>query len=178
MCRITVKMRIMKKIMRLAFVACAVLLMTGCTKEGVNRFKGNYSYSMSGTLTFTPAAGSDEVTAALKSEMGQMDILTADKSSGAMLLTMRPILGGAIVFEATASGETLTLEPAARRITVDFGDALIGGEADVDVEVSGYGERYSDMLIFRLEYSGSCTHNGTVYNISGSNVDCVAKLNE
>lgn len=167
----------------------AAVLLAGCTKEGPSRFKGYYSYSLSGTIELVPeqdagdtgdggtAAEETPVVLSVPSESGQMDIVTVDKSGRAMIMTMRPVTGGTVVFDAKADGKTLVLEPATRRIMVNFSDVLLGGEAAMDVEVSGSGEKFVDVVIFRLEYNGTCTHNGVKYRISGSSVDCVAKEN-
>lgn len=164
----------------------AAMVLSGCSKEGPSRFKGNYSYSLSGTVELVPVQSSDDPEAeeeeeplvvSVPSEAGQMDIVTADKSGGRMVITMRPVAGGAVVFDAKADGRTLVLDPASRRITLNFSDGLIGGEVKMDVDVSGYGEKFTDVVIFRLEYSGTCTRNGVEYMISDSDVDCVAKEN-
>lgn len=172
-----------------AAVLSAAVLLAGCSKEGPSRFKGNYSYSLSGTIELVPEQGTGDtgngstapeetpVVLSVPSESGQMDIVTEDKAGGTMVLTMRPLTGGSVVFRAKADGKTLVLEPAGKRIRVDFSDILLVGEETMDVEVSGTGEKFVDVLIFRLEYNGTCTHNGVTYRISGSSVDCVAKEN-
>lgn len=167
----------------IAALAAAVVL-AGCTKEGPSRFKGNYSYSLSGTVELVPVqssedpdAGDTTLVVSVPSEAGQMDIVTVDKSGGAMAVTMRPIAGGVVVFDARAEDKTLVLEPSSRRITLNFSDVLVGSEVKTEVDVSGFGEKFTDVVIFRLEYSGTCIHNGVEYRISDSNVDCVAKEN-
>lgn len=159
-----------------AAAAVALVLMTGCSKEGPSRFRGNYSYSTSGTVVL--ASSDDTLTVSVPAEAGQLDIVTADKSSGDMILTMRPVTGGAVVFDANADGRLLRLSPAARRLQVNFGNGVLAADAvEMDVDVSGYGERYSDVIIFRLEYDGTCVHEGITYRITESSVDCVAKEN-
>lgn len=172
-----------------AAVLSAAVLLAGCSKEGPSRFKGNYSYSLSGTIDLVPEQSTGDsgnggtateetpIVLSVPSESGQMDIVTMDKSGGTMAVTLRPLTGGTVVFDAKADGKILVLEPAARRIMVNFSDVLLGGEATMDVEVSGTGEKFVDVVIFRLEYNGTCTHNGVTYRISGSSVDCVAKEN-
>ena len=184
------------KRLALAAVAAAALVLSGCSKEGASRFEGNYSYSLGGMLTFSPAGGTsgsigaggssdgspavaaDDLTAVIKSESGQMDLVTVSGKSGEMLVTLRPLAGGVLVFDAVADGKTLTLKPVSHRISVDFGDGILTGNADMDVEISGTGERYSDMIRFAFTYSGSCTHAGQEYEISASDVTCVAVMND
>lgn len=166
-----------------AALAAAVVL-SGCSKEGPSRFKGNYSYSLSGTVELVPVQESEDPDAevtplvvSVPSEAGQMDIVNVDNSGDRMVVTMRPVAGGAEVFDAKAEGKMLVLDPSSRMITLNFSDVLIGGEVKMDADVSGYGEKFVDVVIFRLEYSGTCTHNGVEYRISDSNIDCVAKEN-
>lgn len=179
----------MKRDLAVAAALTAAVLLAGCTKEGPSRFKGNYSYSLSGTIDLVPEQGTGDsgdggsvsgdtpIVLSVPSESGQMDIVPMDKSGDMMVMTMRPVTGGTVVFKAKAEGKVLVLEPAERRILVNFSDVLLGGEATMDVKVSGTGEKFVDVVIFRLKYNGTCTHNGVTYRISGSSVDCVAKEN-
>ena len=159
-------------------LAAAVGLLTSCSKEGPARFEGNWSFKTSGTVVLTPSAsGSSELpdTVRIASESGRMDIVTADKSSGAVLITMNAILGDAVVMNATASGNRVDITPFERMVQLSS-DAGVGVSANVTV--SGYGERYDDTIIFRLEYSGHCTRQQVEYTVGGSNIVCVAKLND
>ena len=172
------------KRLALAAVAASALVLSGCSKEGASRFEGNYSYSLGGMLTFSPAGGTSGSIGAGGSSDGSpavaADDLTAviKSESGQMLVTLRPLAGGVLVFDAVADGKTLTLKPVSHRISVDFGDGILTGNADMDVEISGTGERYSDMIRFAFTYSGSCTHAGQEYEISASDVTCVAVMND
>lgn len=164
------------------FVACA------CAKEGTRRFEGNYTFKTGGTLSVRPVTdnstdNSEDTSAELSDmaivpESGQMDIVTTDKSSGGMIVTMN-ILGGTVVtFDAKADGSILTLSPIKRQVTLsppNVSSDLLRPLADV--EVCGYGERFENIIIFRLDYKGHYTYSGTEYEIVGSAVDCVAKMN-
>ncbi len=112
------------------------------------------------------------------SESGQMDIIVADKASGDMIVTMN-ILGGTVVtFNATADGKILNIIPFSRQVTLNpanySADTL---RPAADVEICGYGERYDNIIIFRLEYKGNYTFAGKEYEITDSSIDCVAKQN-
>lgn len=180
-----------------AALAAAVMFFSACSKEGPGRFEGNYSFNTSGTLTLAPhntgsdtgGSGSGEtgstdgidnvLTVSIPSEGGQMDIVTADKKSGNMMVTMRPLGGGVHVFDAVADGKTITLQPADRILSISWNGGLISSTATANVTIGGYGERYNDVIIFRLDYTGTCTApDGTIYDITASRVDCVAKEND
>ncbi len=167
----------------LAALAVTAAFFTGCSKEGPGRFEGNYSFNTSGTLTLVPqgsGSGTDNsLTVSILSEGGQMDIVTADKKAGNMIVTMRPLGDGVQVFDAVADGKTITLQPLARVLEISWSGSVLSQTATANVSVSGYGERYNDVIIFRLDYAGTCTApDGTVYDITESRVDCVAKEND
>lgn len=206
----------MKHILKLLTAVAVILLVAcACEKEGVQRFKGNYTFKTGGTLTVKTLAAADEPdepaepenpadepagyegqtgpeepsandgepeeelsTVPIVSESGQMDIIVADKTSGDMIVTMN-ILGGTVVtFNVTADGKTLNIIPFRRQVTLSpanySADAL---RPAADVEISGYGERYDNIIIFRMEYRGNYTFAGKEYEIVGSSIDCVAKQN-
>ena len=164
----------MKKI--LLMISSLSLLFVSCSKEGPARFEGNWSYKTSGTLTLVPTSGSssEQVTATIVNESGQMDIITADKDLGDMVITMNAVLGDAVVMNAVAKGDSLTVDRFSRRVRLQVGMDTV----DADVNVSGGARRYDDTIIFDLEYAGMCTYNGNGYVIGGSDIRCVAKLND
>lgn len=172
----------MKSIVKIA-VAAMVLVAASCSKEGAKRFEGNWSYKTSGTVVLTLAEADtlstdiallkDTMTVSLPSEAGQMNIVKSGDDGG-MMVTMNAIGGGVTVFDAVADGERLVLVPLTRRVKVKVADAL---SVEADVEVSGYGERYDDVMVFRLVYEGVCAVGDRTYDLVSENVDCVAELN-
>ncbi|MDE5733168.1 MAG: hypothetical protein K2H95_09110 [Bacteroidales bacterium] len=171
----------MKHIFRfLAAVAVMLFVACACAKEGTRRFEGNYTFKTGGTLSVRPVTDNSAELSdmAIVPESGQMDIVTTDKSSGGMIVTMN-ILGGTVVtFDAKADGSILTLSPIKRQVTLsppNLSSDLLRPLADV--EVCGYGERFENIIIFRLDYKGHYTYSGTEYEIVRSAVDCVAKMN-
>lgn len=201
-------LRIVAAVAVLLFVACA------CEKEGVQRFRGNYTFKTGGTLTVKALAAADEPadpenpadgpaesdgqtgqeepaadegesgpaeelsTMAIASESGQMDIVVTDKAAGSMIVTMNVVGGTVVTFDASADGKTLILSPLSRQITLSPANYSSDAVRPVaDVEISGYGERFDNIIIFRLEYKGNYTFAGKKYEIVGSSIDCVAKQN-
>ncbi|MGN1211062.1 MAG: hypothetical protein ACI4TM_05205, partial [Candidatus Cryptobacteroides sp.] len=71
-----------RKFILLALAAVAILA-SSCEKEGTQRFKGNYTYNMSGSVTLQrdtlaldgTVVERDTVVMMMSSEVGQMDIL-------------------------------------------------------------------------------------------------------
>ncbi|MGN0188938.1 MAG: hypothetical protein ACI395_05425 [Candidatus Cryptobacteroides sp.] len=171
------------KYMKLSFLsiaaAAAFLVFASCTKEGTARFDGNFTFKTGGTITVTEkdntAGGAEPETISLTAEGGQMDILTVDKKTGKMIVTMNITGGTVLTFDALAQEKTLTLEPIERTVKISVGNDLT--KVDAKVTVSGFGERFTDVIIFRLTYEGGYTFLGTEYVIQSSSVDCVAKKN-
>lgn len=159
------------KIVAMAVVAAAALC--SCAKEGPGRFKGNYSFKTSGTVSVREK-GNEEAeafTLKLPDEQGQMDILEAEGNG--MLVTMNILSGGVVVFNAEAEGKTITLLPVERVLSVKPGVVQVS----LDMSVEGSGQRYGDSVIFDLTCTGGYEELGVEYEITGSNVKCVAKLN-
>ncbi|MCM1177339.1 MAG: hypothetical protein NC308_02630 [Clostridium sp.] len=164
----------------LAAMAAAILAISACEKEGTPRFRGNYTFKTGGTLTVrsTDAVASENSTISIVSENGQMDIVTTDKSTGEMIVTMNIVGGPAVRFNARADGKTLTLSPVRRQVSLspaNTSSEILRPLADV--AVGGTGERYDNLVIFRLDYEGSYTYAGKEYEIVASSVDCIAKQN-
>lgn len=167
----------MKRLEIFAAIISVALAAAGCTKDGPDLFKGNWSFKTSGTVVLTlsgSSAGTETMTASIVTESGQMDIITADKDLGDMVITMNAVLGDAVVMNAVAKGDSLTVDRFSRRVRLQVGMDTV----DADVNVSGGARRYDDTIIFDLEYAGMCTYNGNGYVIGGSDIRCVAKLND
>lgn len=171
-----------RTISSIAALAAAALLFTGCTKENAARFEGNYSFKTSGTLTVVPVQGeggatADSLTLSIVPESGQMDIIRSGKSKSEMKITMNIIGGDAVVFDnVNASGLVLTLlEPyVTRRIAVQTAN----GVGTASVTVKGDAQKFTDVVLFNLEYEGTVAIGESIYEITGSAIDCVAQEND
>ena len=172
----------MKRFFRFCAGLAAVLLLTAaCTKEGAPRFKGNYTFKTSGTVTVRPAddAEAEQTVISLMDENGQLDVVTVDKSSGEMMVAMNIVGGSVLTFNAVADGRTLTLTPFTRRLQIPVvsGNPIDTALPEATVTVSGYAERYTDALLFWISYEGTYTYDGVEYEITDSNISCWAKEN-
>ena len=74
----------MNRILTACAAAAVILTAVSCTKEGPSRFKGNYTFKTSGTITVRPEGDDQAGTTVftLSDENGQMDVVARDKSSG------------------------------------------------------------------------------------------------
>lgn len=173
---------LMKRFLTVAAVAVSVVLAVSCTKEGAPRFKGNYTFKTSGTITVRPSGdeAAEAVRISLSDESGQMDIVTADKSSGNMVVAMNIVGGSVMTFDAVADGKTLTVTPFSRQLTVpvaEEGGLMEISHPEATVTVTGYAERYADALLFWLEYQGTYTWEDVEYEIVDSDISCWAREN-
>ena len=165
----------MKKILIAAALMAAAC---SCSKEGTARFEGYYSYKTSGTISFeaTSAASSeselapDEMTFSISPESGQLNILTRDRKSGTLVLTMNAVAGGVAKVEGKAEGSSLTLEDFSKHVNFELSSSA--------VERSRSGERLDDMLLIDFTASGSMDYMGRSYVVTGSDIKCVARLND
>lgn len=190
----------MEYIQKLSASVMIVMTMLSCTKEGVRRFEGNYTFKTGGTIEVMKAPSSEsengsgaadeggdnpsdngtqeKTIISLIPENGQMNILTVDKNKGDMIVTMNILGGSVLTFDAKADGKLLTLEPLARQIQIPVSsDGTEILKSYTDITVGGYGEKFDDVVIFRLSYAGNYTYLNTEYVITDSSVDCVAKKN-
>ncbi|MGN1212031.1 MAG: hypothetical protein ACI4TM_10120, partial [Candidatus Cryptobacteroides sp.] len=102
--------------------------------------------------------------------------LSVDKSSGDMVLTMRSMKGTVTVADAVASGKKLVFTPFTRTLTFDSGSISIF-KTDMELNFDGYAERYSDVVIFRVDVSGKIEKGNSSYEVIGSDINWVARLN-
>ena len=157
-------------------LALSAVLSSCQSKEGLNLYKGDYSFKTSGSITLEKkAVESNETTnetISLAPESGQMSVLKIDESSGKV--TMNIIGADVMVFDAIIDGDHLQLKETERIITIS--EAL--QKPQLKCKVSGVGEKYANTIIFSLNYTGGDKKALYNYNITESNVKCVAKLNE
>ncbi len=107
----------------------------------------------------------------LSSESGQMNIVTTGENT--MIVTLNIVGGDVLVFDATVDGKKITLSPISRILTIkDEGITFT-----VDATVEGTGEKYGDVVIFSLKYTGDTSYLIYNYTITDSDVKCVAKVN-
>ena len=154
-------------------LALSAVLSSCQSKEGLNLYKGEYSFKTSGSITLEKkAVESNETTnetISLAPESGQMSVLKIDESSGKV--TMNIIGADVMVFDAIIDGQ---LKETERIITIS--EAL--QKPQLKCKVSGVGEKYANTIIFSLNYTGGGSSALYNYNITESDVKCVAKLNE
>ena len=159
----------------MAAVAVSVVLTVSCTKEGAPRFKGNYTFKTSGTITVRPSGdeAAETVRISLSDESGQMYILNKDDGMDRVLITMNAMLGSANTMEGTARDGVITLSPSRRHQQVM--DEL--ESIKFEVEVTGEGRKYDDVVVFELSYDGQAEGTRYNYRIVDSDIECIAREN-
>lgn len=165
---------------RVVFVCIISLLMlsVSCSKEGPGRFEGSWSFKTSGSMTVAVKDSVGMVTSvipvSLVTESGQMHVVRKDRD-GNMLVTMNAIGGDVTVYEAVASGKELSFGASGRKLSMNLGDMTL---VHPYVVSTGVGERFDDVLVVRFSYTGEVRLGNTVYEIVGSDVECVATQNK
>lgn len=169
---------------RILFAAALLAAACSCTKEGAARFEGYYSYKLSGTISFeatTPGSTTEELapdnmTFSISPESGQLNILTEDKKSGSVVMTMNAIGGNVSTMKGKAEGNSLVLDDSARRISFELSSTAV--DRTQTLTMSGTGKRLDDMLIMEFTASGGMDYLGRSYVVTGSDIDCVARIND
>lgn len=174
-----------QKAITVLLVFAAILTFTSCTKTKNELFKGYYSFKTSGILTIEKEVcdldgnriSIEEIEVNLTPENGQMNILSVDDKTGAMIVTMNIVGGDMLKYDATADKNTLTIENQRRNIKLE----------DVELTsmmalVSGTGKKYDNNVVFDFKYEGSSVKTTalteTTFTIIDSEVNCVAKSND
>lgn len=107
-------------------------------------------------------------------ESGQMHVLKKDGDS--LIVTLNITGGDPVVIPARSSGSSVTLGKIRRFVPVY-------GPSDVvfsyhNLELSGSGTRYDNMIVFDLEYTGDYSDRGFDGVVRSSRVKCIATENE
>ncbi len=112
----------------------------------------------------------------LVAESGQMHIL--NDSGNDMYVTMNITGGDPVVFKATVTGGDIILSPSPRTVTIRPDDSDSDRTVLCDMEVSGRGHRYDNMILFNLTYLGKYSYDDLDGSVKNSRVDCIATENE
>ncbi|HIR83084.1 MAG TPA: hypothetical protein IAC98_04760 [Candidatus Cryptobacteroides pullicola] len=163
----------------LAVLPLAVLALGSCSKEGTRLFEGDYTYKLSGTIEVervsvtNPGSAQDIMTLSIPDESGQMYILNKDDGMDRVLITMNAMLGSANTMEGTARDGVITLSPSQRcQRVIDNMESV-----RFDVEITGEGRKYDDVVIFELSYEGQAEGIQYNYRIVDSDIECIAREN-
>lgn len=124
----------------------------------------------------------------IDTEAGQMDITGMGAGSDDMLITMNVTAGEMVAYYAEAGTDVMSVRPSKRHMRLVSGlRSILGGpEAEgldgvtvmADIEVSGSGRKYDNIVIFDLDYAGDFTVDGILYHITDSDIICRARENE
>lgn len=151
--------------------AAALLCLCSCNKAKV--FTGDYSYKTSGTLTIS-RSDTTEIPYELK-QIGQLsviDLKSSDKDS--VLLVFNELTGGVTTVHAKVDGDSLRIVPYTKTISVTSG---LLQSANCEINVSGRGVRYDDIIMLDEVYDGEITSDTTTAKIHGSHIATVANRN-
>ncbi len=145
----------------------AVCLMS-CNTE-VWQMSGEYSYKTSGRVEIENA--DTTIQKNLPDEIGVLHILSTDRKSEEVVLTMNQLGGSVVTTHGMVEGNRIELENFER--TLKLQTTL--QEKNFVLQVGGYGERYENTIVFTLEYDGE-SEDGE-YTLSGEDIRMVATWN-
>lgn len=169
----------------LLMVTVSLMLMSACTKEGTALFKGNYSFKTSGYVTVardttyksdpSVTVKPDTAVVAIANKSGQMDITVMDDDS--LLITMNCTAGDLIVYYGTVDDDRIVLDDQGGNSGL-ISIALPGVKYSEDIRVSGEAAKYDNIVLFKLDYTGSYILGDYKFDIIASDVNCRAKEND
>lgn len=133
------------------------MVLSSCSKA--DQYKGSYTFKTGGYVVVLDEESQPEEVS-LTPESGQMHVLKDGGSS--LTVTMNPIGGSPVVYEATLDGDVLTLAPANRKL-------LIGGKSVICTTYAS-GTRKDNVLMLDFTYENE--------EILESHITCVAVYNE
>ena len=91
-----------------------------------------------------------------------------------MVLTMNAIGGDVTTMQAKADGNGLDISPVSKRFTLE----ITAGSKSYTAMIIGTGERLEDVVIINfIAVSGEYNYLGRKYEVTDSNITCVAKSN-
>lgn len=150
--------------------AAALLCLCSCNKAKV--FTGDYSYKTSGTLTIS-RSDTTEIPYDLNriGQLSVIDLKSSDKDS--VLLVFNELTGGVTTVRAKVDGDSLRIVPYTKNISVAIGLQ----SADCEIEVSGRGVRYDDIIMLDETYNGEAKNDTVTIKIHGNHISTVANRN-
>lgn len=172
----------MKKATIILLSFCCLMALASCHKEGVNLFRGDYSFKTSGSATiqqftyFFDTVTPPAYTIHLPNEIGQLQISQLERRSDSVLVVMNHLNGEVVVARGYCEGQDIYL----KKFKHDIIGLSIDGDIDVrcKVQVSGKGHLYDDnTLILNLNYTGAFVLGLVRYTIESDNVQMVAYRN-
>jgi len=160
-----------------AFLA-GICALQGCQKDPMNDLTGTYTYKTSGTVTVETRAENPEekrtYTLNLANEEGQMTLV--GQTSVKLFVACNAIGGEAYTFTLLRDeNENLEITGSPNKAVSVKSSSLPVGSGNVTF--GGSGKLYDDVLSFNCKYTGVITIAGTEMDITGSDVEIVAKKN-
>lgn len=163
----------MKSTVEYVIVLFSLILFSSCEK-GPAIYDGSYSFKTGGTMTFVTDKP-DTVTSGYTSEMGQMHIMLTDDDDKPLMVTMNMLGGSVVAFEAKENDGEIELLPRKRLFKININGISY---TDVELEMSGRGQKYKDIIVLDLSLEGSFSRFDTEYRVSDCDIECVATRNK
>jgi len=167
------------------FLFCALVILSSCTKSGVNLFVGDYSFKTSGEATITAQAIIDDISATIPAEMnidlgsdiGQLNISVSDKKRQEVLVVINYVNGDVVTTHGICNGKTIQLDEFQRNtLPISINSSLL--PTNSYITMSGKGQVYNDnIIVFDMTIKGRSTIGPVTYQVSDNNVQMVAFRN-
>lgn len=155
----------------------AMLMCTACNRD-VKKVAGDYSYKLSGMVTFT--SGDGDTKSILVNKQGQMNIVESPKGEkGAVVVTFNEMNGGAYSCTGTVSRNNIELDPHVQNMqfsSLATDASLIQLNRIYTVVMKGRGVIQDETMIVEESWSGR-PQNDSAVELNAEKVTLLAEKN-
>lgn len=163
----------------LLFIALSCVFFSSCQKSNIDTFRGDYSFKTSGSVTIQRQAN-DSVEAAtftlvLPNDIGQLEIVTLDKSQDSVIVIMNHLNGEVTLTHGHCGDGQLVLNEF-QRDNIEFNLDQVNFKAPVKIKAVGHCYD-GNTLLFNMTYRGKAEVDQLSYTIEGDDIRMVAYRN-
>lgn len=169
----------MKKALLITIIA--LLALSSCQKSGMQLFRGDYSFKISGSVIFEETVSDGDpieplsFTASLPNEIGQLEISALGNEKDSLLVVMNTMGGEVIVTHALCDGNEIVLKDFTKNTLLFTGDSIT---LKNEVLVQASGHMYEDnTIILNMIYDGEAETSERSFTIHGDNIRLAATRN-
>ena len=169
----------MKRFFLIAVIA--LLAFSSCQKTGMQLFRGDYSFKISGNVTLNEILSEEDTiepisfTVNLPNEIGQLQISDLGNEEDSVLVVMNTLGGDVIVTHAFCDGNEIFLKDFAKNTLLFSGDSIT---LKNEVRVQASGKMYEDnTIVLNMVYDGEAESFTKSFTIHSDNVRMAATRN-
>lgn len=159
-----------------------LLTMASCQKNGIDAFRGEYSFKTSGEVLIQRESSESSslipasFTVSLANEIGQMEIHTLDQKEDKVLVIINYMDDEVIVTKGVCNEQEIELEEFTRNAMNFSVYSFLSANCVVKIKATGHIYDGST-IVFDEVYDGTATIANCTYKIRGNNIRTIATRN-